>query len=126
MENERYVKKCCDCGAEFEGTAKMRFCSDCRHAHILKSARKSRAKIKEALSYRKGTRKRRTKIQKTDITQCRKCIYKLYLTDGAGNNIACGYLYFTNHMRPSEPSPNCTAFSPYDKSERKRMIQNLK
>ena len=56
-----------------------------------------------------------------DASQCEKCLYRASRTArrDMGNN--CAYIFLMNHRRPSEPSPNCTAFRKYNYEERQQL-----
>ena len=105
---------CKDCGAEFDGKPKSRFCPSCRLKRTQEGQRKRnasvRAMIKSGTSYKKpvlAKRKIEPIVQKIDITQCKKCVYRTWIDN---TTIGCGYLIHTGHRRQSEPSPNCTVF----------------
>ena len=70
--------------------------------------------------------KQKKTTYKVDNTQCKKCLYRA--SQRVKNEMGCNcvYIFLMNHRRPSEPSPNCTAFRKYNKKERQQMEQELK
>lgn len=65
-------------------------------------------------------------LKRVDRTQCRTCLYRPTETERQEGNFGCAYIILTEHRRPSEPSPNCTAYKPYTKAERKRLEDRLR
>ena len=47
-------------------------------------------------------------IKKKNV-QCRTCKYRWRIPNGEGKYL-CDYLEITGHMRPCDPSPDCTAY----------------
>lgn len=62
---------------------------------------------------------------KVDTSQCRKCLYRpsKHMKD---SGFGCFYIFYKGQKRPSEPSPNCTAFEPYDRKKRRAMDRELR
>lgn len=125
MTEEFVKKKCKDCKAEYEGTPKSRFCLKCRQRREYEGQRRKRQEIKDTLGYRKALKSEKKKsiqVVHRNVTQCKKCLYRLYITE---KDVACGYLYYTDKMRPCEPSPNCTAFKKTNRQERKELMDRV-
>lgn len=73
----------------------------------------------------KEKRKPKT-TNKVDKTQCRKCLYRPPHRDELDITFGCYYIFFMGHRRPSEPSPNCTAFKEYNIKERQKLLDELR
>ena len=63
---------------------------------------------------------------KVDTTQCRGCLYRASYRTRMEMGCNCVYILLMNKKRPSEPSPNCTAFKPYDPKERQELNKRAK
>lgn len=68
----------------------------------------------------RGKWKKTLLSQKVDKKQCKKCLYRP--PKGSENAVfGCFYILLTGKRRPCEPSPNCTAFKPYNRKERREL-----
>mgnify|MGYP003301521065 CR=1 FL=1 len=63
---------------------------------------------------------------KVDTTQCKKCLYRPPKYGTHDIPFGCYYIFLMGHRRPSEPSPNCTAFKLYSRRERAKLIYDLR
>ncbi len=70
-------------------------------------------------------KRHKTSKYKVDRTQCRHCLYRP-IQGFESNVFGCAYIFFTGKRRPSEPSPNCTAFKKYNRAEREKMVKEMK
>lgn len=70
-------------------------------------------------------RKPRKRKQKVDVTQCRKCLYRPP-KNAEYSAFGCFYIIYTGSVRPCEPSPNCTAFKPYNEKDRREIEKRMK
>ena len=71
-------------------------------------------------------KRKKTNLHKVDTTQCKKCLYR---PPEYGENFlpfGCYYIILTGNRRPSDPSPNCTAFEPYNHKERRKLNKKLR
>lgn len=82
-------------------------------------------KHKSVLSYIEKTKKKKRVCNKVDTTQCKKCLYRPPSYGEHTLPFGCWYIVLTGKRRPSEPSPNCTAFVKYDRRERAKMNAKL-
>ena len=64
--------------------------------------------------------------KKVDTTQCKLCLYRATERTRLEMGFNCVYILLMNKKRPSEPSPNCTAFKPYDPKERRELDRKEK
>lgn len=71
-------------------------------------------------------RRRRKKKCTVDRTQCKNCLYQPPNYEGLDHIFGCYYIIYTGKRRPSEPSPNCTAFKKYNRAERKKLEAKLR
>ena len=70
--------------------------------------------------------KRKKKPTSTvDRTQCSHCLYRP-IRGFESHIFGCAYIFFMGKRRPSEPSPNCTAFKKYNKAERRKLEEKTK
>lgn len=83
------MPKCLRCQKEVSASTVL--CKECRK------------EFKGAKPYQ---RKRKPKILNT---QCKTCKYR-YRVQSNVNEYLCDYLSIVGHMRPCEPSPNCTVY----------------
>ena len=69
----------------------------------------------------KPKKKKAPSCNKVDTTQCKKCLYRPATYGTFDMPFGCWYILLTGKRRPSEPSPNCTAFVKYNRKERAKM-----
>lgn len=113
--------KCEICGKGFYYERKCKYCPECRENG---SVYKKRLEMQREWNKRARALKDKAKQRaKVDDRQCRTCLYRAY-GECWGNGLRCDYLELTGHMRPSEPSPNCTAYKRYSDAERKVIAKN--
>lgn len=70
-------------------------------------------------------RRKKKSTNTVDRTQCKECLYRP-LRGWESHVFGCAYICFTGKRRPSEPSPNCTAFKRFNKTERKQLEAKAK
>lgn len=68
-----------------------------------------------------SSEKWKRKKVKVDDTQCTKCLYRASHSMKVIIGCNCQYILLMNQRRPCEPSPNCTAFKPYNLKERQKI-----
>ena len=83
-------------------------------------------KHKSVLSYIERRKRKAPVCAKVDKTQCRKCLYRPPSYATYTLPFGCWYIMLTGKRRPSEPSPNCTAFEPYNRKERAKLDRRVK
>ena len=53
-----------------------------------------------------------------DNRQCRSCLYRATLVEHSKQTHNCEYILLVGKMRPSPPSPKCTAYERYNQRKR--------
>ena len=103
------------CGVEIP--IKRTYCDMC-----MKEIRKNRYKkppVKE-----EKTQKPKVKKQECDTHLCKTCLYRLKFQGINYPKFCCGYLYYTGHVRNSNPS-QCDKYTKYSKEKLNKLINNV-
>lgn len=118
--------ECRQCGEKFPNTTRAhnrRICDKCRlenrlsYAHSAMEPAKIDAKPYYNAEY-EARKKERERLNHPDVSKCKKCIYRAFITSGSmtGSVYGCQYILITGKKRPCKPGKNCTV---YEKRGRK-------
>lgn len=125
MTGKIYEKVCSDCGKVFYADTKYkRKCPKCIESKRREYRKKQREQYKKpecVMEKRKAEKPAERMI--INQKQCKTCLYRWQAT---GSVLGCDYLELVGHMRPSEPSPNCTCYEKYNAVERSRLVSKQK
>ena len=84
-------------------------------------------KHRSVCTYIEKTKKKKSPFcNKVDTTQCKNCLYRPPNFGEYALPFGCYYIVLTGKRRPSEPSPNCTAFKKYNRREREKLDRKLR
>ena len=109
------MKKCKICGIEIP--QKRTYCDEC-----VKEVRINR--YKKPYVKTEKIKKPKAKKQECDTHLCKTCLYRLKLQGVSYSRFCCGYLYYTGHMRNSEPS-QCDKYTKYSEEKINKITNNL-
>lgn len=62
---------------------------------------------------------------KVNRKQCRTCLYRAAGGKNTYQAHNCEYILLMGHIRPSPPSPDCTAYQKFNPKERNRLERQM-